>query len=73
MGVQFTSLAMIAVFSVGTAGLEAGGAPDAALHAADKAMYEAKSARAGAPAWSHRCVASASFGLAASMTFDARR
>ena len=50
VGVQFTSLAMIAVFSVGTAGLEAGGAPDAALHAADKAMYEAKSARACAPA-----------------------
>jgi len=37
-------------FSVGTAVLEPGGQPDAALQAADRAMYEAKLARAGTPA-----------------------
>ena len=37
-------------FSVGTAVLEPGGHPDAALQAADKAMYEAKAVRAGIPA-----------------------
>ena len=33
-------------FSVGTAMLEPGGQPDAALQAADKAMYAVKAARA---------------------------
>lgn len=37
-------------FSVGTAVLEPGGHPDAALQAADKAMYEVKAVRAGVPA-----------------------
>ena len=37
-------------FSVGTAVLEPGGLPEAALQAADKAMYEVKAARAGVPA-----------------------
>ncbi|HVQ29424.1 MAG TPA: GGDEF domain-containing protein, partial [Vicinamibacteria bacterium] len=37
-------------FSVGTAVLEPGGLPDRALQAADKAMYEVKATRGGAPA-----------------------
>ena len=37
-------------FSVGTAVLEPGGHPDAALQAADRAMYEVKALRAGIPA-----------------------